>query len=96
MTSLQRMRLRILKANQKLVNTPESIFRDKIESLKVRLAKTSLELHQENYDEDYNGNKILAKLTEAEILEREIRYTENKINRRNGLLDKLAQTGKLI
>lgn len=96
MTSLQRMRLRILKANQKLINTPESIFRDKIESLKVRLAKTSLEFHQENYDEDYNGNKILAKLTELETVKREIRYTENKINRRNELLGKLAQTGKLI
>lgn len=92
MTSLERMRLRILKANQKLVNTPESIFRDKIESLKVRLA----EFHQENYDEDYNGNKIHEKLTEAEVLKREIRYTENKINRRNDLLNKLANTGKLI
>jgi len=96
MTNIERMRLRILKGNQKLVNTPESIFRDKIESLKVRLAKADAEFHQDNYDDDYNGNRIIAKLAEIEVLKREIRYTENKINRRNGLLDKLAQTGKLI
>lgn len=96
MTNLERMRLRILKANQKLINTPESIFRDKIESLKIRLDKNTLELHQENYDEDYDGSKYLSKCAEGWVLRRKIDETENKIKRRNDLLNKLAQTGKLI